>query len=163
MYSKFLQVEWVVCLVLLSEAVLSIGAWKLCAEPSEKHLSKRLAHLESSELGSSARQFIPGKEFNASHSFTSVVGERSTSPWSYRINEDKARYPRKLMEAYCLHKGCIGTNGKIDNTVLSMPYHTTVVVLRRKSNCKHKTFVYKKAMEKIALFCICVMPTGDKS
>ncbi|XP_072099752.1 interleukin-17A-like isoform X2 [Mobula birostris] len=158
MYSKFLQVEWLVCLVLLSVAVPCITARHSCAEPSEKRLLNKLKH-----SGSNAEQFIPGKEFNASHSPTSLIGEQSNSPWSYRINEDSARYPRKLMEAYCLYKGCIKTNGKVDNSLSSVPYHTSVVVLRRDSKCKHKTYIYRLAVEKIALFCTCVMPTGHKS
>ncbi|XP_072918201.1 interleukin-17A-like [Hemitrygon akajei] len=155
---KFLQVEWLVCLVLLSVAVPSIIARHSCVEPGEKHLLKKLKH-----WGSNALQFIPGKEFNASHSLTFRIGEQSTSPWSYRINEDSARYPRKLMEAYCLHKGCIGADGNINNSISSVPYHTSIIVLRRMSKCKHKTYIYKIAVEKIALFCNCVMRTGHKS
>ncbi|XP_078412406.1 interleukin-17D-like [Cetorhinus maximus] len=154
----YLKVEWVVCLVLLLKADLSNGAKKQCAEPSDKELSRKLNHWVPASAVTSARNLRPGREFNASHMHTSQIGERSTSPWSYRINEDEARYPRKLMEAYCLHKGCLGPDGRIDDAVMSVPYHTNVLVLRRTSKCKRKTYIYKLAEEEIPVFCVCVMP-----
>ncbi|XP_078274929.1 uncharacterized protein LOC144604414 [Rhinoraja longicauda] len=160
MYPK---VEWLVGIVLLSVAVRSKGAQKHCAEPSERKLSHKLDHWESDELGASAKHLVPGKKFNSSHSLTLRIGERSTSPWSYRVNEDKARYPRRLMEAYCLHKGCFGSDGKIDHRLLSVPHRTPVVVLRRSTTCRHNTFVYEKAVEDIPFYCVCVMATENKS
>lgn len=160
MYPK---VEWLACLLMLSAAGPSDGTRKHCAEPSEERLSNKLDHWAAQGFETSGREFIPGKRFNSSYSLTLQIGERSTSPWSYRINTDRARYPRKLMEAYCLHKGCFGTDGKIDDRLLSVPYHMPVLVLRRNSWCKHKTFVYKKAVEKISLYCVCVMSKVNKS
>ncbi|XP_069740402.1 interleukin-17D-like [Narcine bancroftii] len=159
----FSKVEWFACLVLLSRAVPAEGGQKWCKEPSESELSKKLDHLEARQLGFSARQFIPGKEFRASHRATSQIGKRSSSPWVYRINEDQARYPRRLMEAHCHLKNCLRLDGNITDTALSVPYYTTVLVLRRKSKCKNKTFIYKRAEEKISLFCVCAMPTESKS
>ncbi|XP_060692138.1 interleukin-17D-like [Hemiscyllium ocellatum] len=157
----YFKVEWVVCLVLLSKVHPSSGAKKLCAEPSNKELSWKLNNQVPLSGMSSARHLEPGKAFNTYHQHTAQIGERSTSPWSYRINEDQARYPRKLMEAYCLHKGCLGPDGLIDNTVMSVPYHTSVLVLRRTRRCKHKTYIYKLVQEKIPVFCVCVMHDVD--
>ncbi|XP_067904700.1 interleukin-17D-like [Heterodontus francisci] len=153
----YFKVEWVVCLVLFSKVDPSNGVKKRCAEPSHNVLSRKLDHWVSTSAVTSARHLIPGSEFEASHSHTSQIGERSTSPWSYRINEDEARYPRRLMEAYCLYKGCFGPDGRLDDTVMSVPYHTSVLVLRRTSRCKHNTYVYKVAEEKIPAFCVCIM------
>ncbi|XP_020372410.1 interleukin-17D-like [Rhincodon typus] len=159
----YFQVEWVVYLVLLSKVHLSSGVQKRCAEPSNKELSRKLNDCVPASGVSSARHLEPGKAFYVSHQHTAQIGERSTSPWSYRINEDRARYPRKLMEAYCLHKGCLGPDGLIDNTVMSVPYHTSVFVLRRTHRCKHKTYIYKLVEEKIPVFCVCVMRDAAKA
>ncbi|XP_067856360.1 interleukin-17D-like [Heptranchias perlo] len=158
-----LKVEWVVCLVLLSKVSPSHGVQKRCAEPSHKELSRKLDHWAPTSVVTSARHLVPGKEFKASHSQTSQIGERSTSPWSYRVNEDKARYPRRLMEAYCLHKGCLGADGHIVESSVSVPYYTRVLVLRRTPRCKRKTHVYKPVEEKIPVFCVCVMAKVAKS
>uniref|UniRef100_UPI00398F3852 interleukin-17A-like n=1 Tax=Pristiophorus japonicus TaxID=55135 RepID=UPI00398F3852 len=159
----YLKVEWVVCLVLLSKVSPSNGARKHCAEPSQKQLSRKLDHLVPISAVTSAQHLRPGKVFKASHRHTSQIGERSTSPWAYRVNEDEARYPRRLMEAYCLHTGCLGPDGHLDDTVMSVPYYTNVLVLRRSSKCKHKTHIYKLTEEKIPVFCVCVMPEVAKS
>ncbi|GCB63465.1 interleukin-17A-like [Scyliorhinus torazame] len=153
----YLKVEWVACLLLLLKVDPSNGAKKRCAEPSDKALSKELNYWVPVSALTSATHLKPGRAFNASRMHTSQIGERSTSPWSYRINEDEARYPRKLMEAYCLHKGCIGPDGLIDDTVMSVPYRMNILVLRRTTRCKHKTNVYKLAEEEISVFCVCVM------
>ncbi|XP_078092294.1 interleukin-17A-like [Mustelus asterias] len=154
----YFKVKWVVCLVLLSKVDASNGAQRRCAEPSDKQLSNELDYRVPTAAMISAKHLKPGRAFNTSHMHTSQIGERSTSPWSYRVNEDKARYPRQLMEAYCLHKGCFGPDGRMDNSVMSVPYHTNVLVLRRTMRCKRKIYIYKLAEEKIPMFCVCVVP-----
>ncbi|XP_053549151.1 interleukin-17D [Bombina bombina] len=151
---------------LLPLLVLAL-AWSLCLcnhirckDPSEENLRTKLLRLApDAKLLLNTQDIIPDQERkkcprNVNHT-SELIQDRSISPWSYSINEDLNRYPQRIIEAYCLCKGCISTHNKQQNSVVSEPFYKKVHILMRSSKCKKGRFVYKLREIKIAQFCIC--------
>nr|AFM87358.1 interleukin-17 [Callorhinchus milii]AFM87491.1 interleukin-17 [Callorhinchus milii] len=155
----FMKVQLFVCLVFLSWLGQSVEGRTHCAEPSDKKLSQQLRRVTPSYSLNPVLELVADEDLGNSHRMSlREIGEQSTSPWSYRVNSDKTRYPRKLLEAHCLLKACLGADHQIDPTMKSVPFNTTITVLRRREKCKHGTHLYKVAQENIAMFCVCVVP-----
>ncbi|KAM4623257.1 interleukin-17D-like [Discoglossus pictus] len=130
-----------------------------CKDPSEESLRLKLSRLVPDTQLLNKQDIVPDQELkrcprNVNHT-AKLIQDRSISPWSYRINEDLNRYPRQIIEAYCLCKGCISTHNKGQNTVVSKPFFKEVGVLHRSSKCKKGRYVYKLRYIQIAQFCIC--------
>ncbi|KAM5326215.1 interleukin-17A [Glossophaga mutica] len=81
---------------------------------------------------------------------------RSTSPWSLRLNEDAERYPSVIWEAECHDLHCVGPDRKINYHLNSVPIHQEILVLRRDpQHCPH-SFRLEKMLVKVG--CTCVIP-----
>ncbi|KAE8608857.1 hypothetical protein XENTR_v10011634 [Xenopus tropicalis] len=90
----------------------------------------------------------------------SDLGQRSISPWSYRIDFDENRYPQKLAFAQCLCKGCINAEtGKDDASLNSVSVEQTMLVLR-KTRCSENSSRYMFELDyiKVPVACTCVIP-----
>ncbi|XP_034974673.2 interleukin-17C [Zootoca vivipara] len=90
------------------------------------------------------------------------IHERSISPWTYRIDEDEDRYPRKLSIAECLCKGCIDVKtGQEVTSLNSVPVFQNMMVLRRKP-CQHNDeaagFTFEVKYIDVPVACACVLP-----
>ncbi|XP_053257894.1 interleukin-17C [Podarcis raffonei] len=90
------------------------------------------------------------------------IHERSISPWTYRIDEDEDRYPRKLSIAECLCKGCIDVKtGQEVTSLNSVPVFQNMMVLRRKP-CQHNDeaagFTFEVKYIDVSVACACVLP-----
>ncbi|XP_069492110.1 interleukin-17C [Ambystoma mexicanum] len=104
------------------------------------------------------------KKFTESIKEASHAGlkQRSISPWSYWINEEKDRYPQKLAFAKCLCEGCINTNTwQEDHTLNSVELSQTMMVLRRKP-CPNphspKQFTFVVEYISVPVGCTCALP-----
>ncbi|CAM9487751.1 unnamed protein product [Lampetra planeri] len=140
-----------------------------CAEPSDNKLRMQLRKLEPTiapGFGGSGENslLVDGTEDVQRHSCPSGatggkgkdIKDRSVSPWSFTVNQDSSRYPRRIKEAYCLCDGCLlGHDGQEERSVMSKPFFTSIMVLRRTKRCHHGRYVYKPDLETIALFCTC--------
>ncbi|KAE8576627.1 hypothetical protein XENTR_v10004265 [Xenopus tropicalis] len=131
-----------------------------CKDPSEEYLKNKLfRHAPDAQILLFKPDISPDQELrtcpkSVNHSST-LIQERSISPWSYRINENVNRYPKQILEAYCLCKGCISSHNKGQTTVVSVPFDKEVPVLHKTPKCKKGRFVYKLRFIRIAQLCIC--------
>ncbi|KAM9296237.1 interleukin-17F-like [Gastrophryne carolinensis] len=130
-----------------------------CKDPSEEHLRSKLLRLAPDSPFFSRQDNIPDLKMKKCpvriNSSSELMQDRSISPWSYRINEDLNRYPRIIIEAYCLCKGCITAKA---NSMVSVPFYREVPVLQKTKKCKKSRFIYKMRNIRIAQFCICRFP-----
>ncbi|XP_075428035.1 interleukin-17D-like [Ascaphus truei] len=137
-----------------------LGEHVRCKDPSEEHQRLKLSRVApDAHMLLNKEDIVPDVTLkkcpqNVNHS-SELIQDRSISPWSYRVNEDPNRYPRRLTEAYCLCKGCISTHNKEHNSVVSEPFYKEVPVLQKASKCKKGRHVYKLRYVKVAQFCIC--------
>ncbi|KAJ6657130.1 hypothetical protein lerEdw1_002719 [Lerista edwardsae] len=97
---------------------------------------------------------------------SSEVHERSISPWTYRIDEDKDRFPEKLAFAECLCKGCIDSKTGAETTALnSVPVLQSLMVLHRKP-CQHGSdspgFTFEVRYIKVPVACTCALPRSSR-
>ncbi|XP_054856251.1 interleukin-17C [Eublepharis macularius] len=95
----------------------------------------------------------------------SGIHERSISPWSYEVNVDEDRYPRRLAFAHCLCKGCIDVKtGRETTSLNSVRVFQEMMVLRRKP-CKHNAeaagFTLEVEYIKVPVACTCVLPQSS--
>lgn len=138
----------------------SHGSHTRCKQPSQEHLEHRLRRLSFDDIPYLNKQDITPDitlkncPMSVNHS-SDLIQDRSISPWSYRINKDENRYPQKILEAYCLCKGCISPYNKQTTSMVSEPFYKEVPVLIKTSKCKREKLVYKLRRIKVAQFCIC--------
>ncbi|XP_074550967.1 interleukin-17F-like [Halichoeres trimaculatus] len=87
---------------------------------------------------------------------------RALSPWRYRVHQDPDRIPDKICIAECLCEGCI-MNGKEDNSYNSKPLEVNMLVYK-KTKCQGDANRYRmtRALIKVAVGCVCVMPDIKK-
>ncbi|KAG9473856.1 interleukin-17D-like [Eleutherodactylus coqui] len=127
-----------------------------CKDPTEEHLRQKLERLSTDYLLPSNSDQIPDAKMKkcptSVNTSSELIQDRSISPWSYRINEDMNRYPRQIVEAYCLCKGCVTSK---ESSMVSEPFYREVPVLQKTKKCKKSRFIYKQKHIKIAEFCIC--------
>nr|DBA27721.1 TPA: hypothetical protein GDO54_008186 [Pyxicephalus adspersus] len=130
-----------------------------CKDPSEEHMRTKLLRLAPDALIYTSPDVVADIKMKKCPSSINVSSElmqdRSISPWSYRINEDLNRYPQRIVEAYCLCKGCVLSK---TNSMVSVPFYKEVPVLYKSSKCKKSRFIYKLRHIRIAQFCICRFP-----
>ncbi|XP_004645092.1 interleukin-17C [Octodon degus] len=92
--------------------------------------------------------------------------ERSISPWRYRVDTDKDRYPQKLAVAECLCRGCINTRtGQETPALNSVALHQSLPVLRRQPCSRHGSstptpgaFTFRTEFIRVPVGCTCVLP-----
>ncbi|XP_018410857.1 PREDICTED: interleukin-17D-like [Nanorana parkeri] len=130
-----------------------------CKDPSEEHLRTKLLRQAPDSLLLTRQDNPPDIKMKKCPSSINVSSElmqdRSISPWSYRINENVDRYPPKIVEAYCLCRGCVSSKA---NSMISVPFYKEVPVLYKTSKCKKSRFIYKLRNIRVAQFCICRFP-----
>ncbi|NXI34084.1 IL17C protein, partial [Galbula dea] len=92
----------------------------------------------------------------------SEPNERSISPWSYRIDEDENRHPRKLAFAECLCSGCVDVKtGRETTSLNSVAIHQNMMVLRRKPCPRpsgHGLVTFEVDYIRVPVGCTCVLP-----
>ncbi|OCT60616.1 interleukin-17D [Xenopus laevis] len=136
------------------------GSQMKCKDPSEEYLKNKLfRQAPDAQILLFKPDITPDQDIrkcpkSVNHS-SNLIQERSISPWSYRIKENLNRYPRHILEAYCLCKGCISSPNKEQTSVVSVPFHKEVPVLHKTLKCKRGRFVYKLRFIRIAQLCIC--------
>ncbi|XP_044153901.1 interleukin-17D-like isoform X1 [Bufo gargarizans] len=142
--------------ILILSCTLCQGHRIRCKDPSEEHLKQKYQRLSPESLLISKTDYVPDVKMKRCPTSVNVSSElmqdRSISPWSYRINEDMNRYPREIVEAYCLCKGCVTSK---ESSMVSEPFYREVPVLYKSSKCKKSRYVYKLRSIRIAQFCIC--------
>ncbi|XP_005924032.2 interleukin-17B-like [Haplochromis burtoni] len=86
---------------------------------------------------------------------------RALSPWRYYIDRNDSRYPRDIIFAECLCKGCI-IDGREVNSYNSVEVRAPMVVLM-KTTCKDAdTYRVRKTRIEVPLGCTCVRPKITK-
>ncbi|XP_075757622.1 interleukin-17D-like [Pelodiscus sinensis] len=157
-----LRVEVAAHIVLGFACCRALGAHLPCQEPSEAALEAVLSRHQApgsflappeEEWPERAPKLCPA---NASQT-SPRLQDRSASPWSYRVNEDPRRFPRRLLEAYCLCEGCL-TGRREDRAVRSEPFLQEVLVLQNSGRCKAGRYVYQPHRLPLARFCVCTFP-----
>ncbi|KAL2082555.1 hypothetical protein ACEWY4_022373 [Coilia grayii] len=86
---------------------------------------------------------------------TLAIRNRSLSPWQNIISEDSSRLPKKLSEAQCLKRGCVGHNGEEDMGLKSAPIQLEVLVLKRVRG-KKRAREYQLSSQVITVGCTCI-------
>lgn len=142
--------------VLILSFTMCQGQRMRCKDPNEEHLRQKLYRLSPESLFLSKSDNIPDLKMKkcptSVNTSSEMMQDRSISPWSYRINEDMNRYPREIVEAYCLCRGCVTSK---ESPMVSEPFYKEVPVLYKSSKCKKSRYVYKLRYIRIAQFCIC--------
>uniref|UniRef100_A0A3B4GWG5 Interleukin 17C n=1 Tax=Pundamilia nyererei TaxID=303518 RepID=A0A3B4GWG5_9CICH len=86
---------------------------------------------------------------------------RALSPWRYYIDRNDSRYPRDIIFAECLCKGCI-IDGHEVNDYNSVEVRAPMVVLM-KTKCKDAdTYRVQKTRIEVPVGCTCVRPKITK-
>ncbi|XP_074867902.1 interleukin-17C-like [Carettochelys insculpta] len=158
-----LNLEVAAHLLLAFACCQTLGAHLPCREPSDAELEAMLSHQLAPGLSILAplEGVWPDRDLKpcpVNVSQTSPhLRDMSTSPWSYRVNEDPQRYPRQLLEAYCLCEGCL-VDRQEDRSGLSKPFLQEVLVLQKSGLCKGGRYVYQPHRLQVAQFCICIFP-----
>ncbi|XP_034643329.1 interleukin-17D-like [Trachemys scripta elegans] len=141
----------------------TFGAHIPCREPSDAELESMLSHhlAPGVSLLAPMEDVLPDQDLkscpvNVSQT-SSRLQDRSASPWSYRVNEDPRRYPRRVLEAYCLCEGCL-VDRQEDRSVQSEPFYQEVPVLQKSGRCEAGQYVYQPSHLQVAQFCICTFP-----
>ncbi|XP_073411494.1 interleukin-17D-like [Dendrobates tinctorius] len=143
-------------LILLLSFMMCQGQHTRCKDPSEEHLRQKLHRLSPDSLLLSKSDHLSEAKMKkcptSVNTSSELIQDRSISPWSYRINKDLNRYPQKIVEAYCLCKGCVTSK---ESSMVSEPFYKEVGVLYKSLKCKKSRYVYKLRYIRIAQFCIC--------
>ncbi|XP_068089324.1 interleukin-17F-like [Hyperolius riggenbachi] len=84
------------------------------------------------------------------------VRKRSISPWEYRKDIDDSRFPPMILEAQCLHTGCLDAEGNVDISLNSVPIRQEILVLRREMKGCVASFKLEKKM--VTVGCTCARP-----
>ncbi|XP_012688020.2 interleukin-17C [Clupea harengus] len=84
------------------------------------------------------------------------ISNRSLSPWRYRVDEDKTRFPEKIAVAECLCSGCI-INGMEDTEYNSVPVMQTMMIVRKKECSEKGQYSFKTEWKTVPVACTCVM------
>ncbi|XP_005073181.2 interleukin-17C [Mesocricetus auratus] len=92
--------------------------------------------------------------------------QRSISPWKYRVDTDKNRYPQKLAVAECLCRGCINAKtGRETAALNSVQLLQSLLVLRRQPCSQDGTadptpgsFTFHTEFIRVPVGCTCVLP-----
>ncbi|NWV59220.1 IL17C protein, partial [Malurus elegans] len=124
------------------------------------HLVPQLERLEARRLRRLRPHGCPALSLRTG--LRSEPHERSISPWTYRIDEDENRYPRKLAFAECLCSGCVDVKtGRETTSLNSVTIHQTMTVVRRKP-CPRPGALGMFALEvdyiRVPVGCTCVLP-----
>ncbi|KAM3924031.1 interleukin-17D-like [Leptodactylus fuscus] len=142
--------------VLILSFMLCQGQRTRCKDPSEEHLRQKLYRILPESAFLINTEHIPDEKMKKCpkivNTSSELIQDRSISPWSYRISEDMNRYPREIVEAYCLCKGCVTSK---ESRMVSEPFYRDVPVLYKSSKCKKSRYIYKLRYIKVAQFCIC--------
>lgn len=75
---------------------------------------------------------------------------RSTCPWVWEENISENRYPRKVINARCICRRCIGSNARYQ----CEPIYTRVKVLRVQG-CQNGLLQYTNDEEIVSVGCTC--------
>ncbi|CAH2292658.1 interleukin-17D-like [Pelobates cultripes] len=155
-----MKMKFLLLIIVMIPWTQSHGTHTRCKQPSHEHLKQRLIRLAPDALLYLNKQDItPDLELKncpkSVNQTSDLIQDRSISPWSYRINEDLNRYPHKILEAYCLCKGCISSFNKPATSMVSEPFYKEIPVLIKTSKCKKEKVIFKLRYIKIAQFCIC--------
>ncbi|XP_067410768.1 interleukin-17D-like isoform X2 [Emydura macquarii macquarii] len=158
-----LKVELAAQILLCLAVGQTLGAHIPCQEPSDAELQSMLSRHLAPGVGLLAptEAVLPGQALKSCPVNVSQTSSRlqdvSTSPWAYRVNEDPRRYPRRMVEAYCLCEGCL-IDQKEDRSVRSEPFYQEVPVLQKSGQCEAGQYVYQPSLLQVAQFCICSFP-----
>ncbi|XP_029467952.1 interleukin-17D-like [Rhinatrema bivittatum] len=155
-----LKVEVLAWVAMTTTFNLCLGKHAPCRDPSEEDLEAQIGRLAAGYYSLVEKlNIIPDKELKkcprALNQTSDLIQDRSTSPWSYRVNEDLERYPQRIIEAYCLCKGCFTIPTKEDKSLISEPFFMDVPVLQKTRKCRKGHYVYRLKNVKIAQFCNC--------
>ncbi|XP_073485134.1 interleukin-17F-like [Aquarana catesbeiana] len=82
--------------------------------------------------------------------------KRSTSPWEYSYDVNNNRFPSTIVEAKCLHTGCLDAEGNVDINLNSVPIRQEILVLHREMKGCSSTFKLAKKM--VTVGCTCARP-----
>ncbi|KAL8177200.1 UNVERIFIED_CONTAM: hypothetical protein K2H54_043264 [Gekko kuhli] len=95
------------------------------------------------------------------------VSQRSTSPWTYEVDEDGNRFPTRLWQARCNHPRCISLHSssaacqartKIDHLGNSVIVdYVTVVFFRRQCKGEPDRFRLVPEPYRVNVSCTCVV------
>ncbi|XP_032834850.2 uncharacterized protein LOC116957042 [Petromyzon marinus] len=89
---------------------------------------------------------------------SSLLRDRSLSPWTYRMNEDPSRVPARLPEAQCLCPGCVdASRQRHDLAWASVPVTAAAGVLRRVP-CALGRVALVPGWVHVAVACTCAAP-----
>ncbi|XP_030067808.1 interleukin-17D [Microcaecilia unicolor] len=160
MLLKVAVVTWVIMTVTFHSC---LGKHTPCQDPSEENLEAQIGRLAPAyHLLVEKENITPDRELkkcpNALNQTSDLIQDTSISPWSFRVNEDPERYPRKITEAYCLCKGCFMTPNEEDKSLISEPFLMRVPVLQKTRRCVHGHYKYRLTYVKVAQFCNCHLP-----
>ncbi|KAG8508144.1 Interleukin-17C [Galemys pyrenaicus] len=93
------------------------------------------------------------------------IHQRSISPWTYRVDTDESRYPRKLAWAECLCRGCLNTlTGRKTPALNSVPLLQSLPVLRRRPCAPRPgapapgAVAFHTEFIRVPVGCTCVLP-----
>ncbi|KAL0968206.1 hypothetical protein UPYG_G00263830 [Umbra pygmaea] len=94
-------------------------------------------------------------------SFSHDFSNRSVSPWRYSIDTEEGRFPKEIVVAECLCKGCIINNRSghqvEDHNYNSVPIMQSKVVLT-KTQCSTdpEKYSFTKSFIQVPIACTCV-------
>ncbi|KAG5273643.1 hypothetical protein AALO_G00153840 [Alosa alosa] len=88
---------------------------------------------------------------------SSGISNRSLSPWRYRIDVDKTRYPEEIAMAECLCAGCV-IDGKENREYNSFPVSQAMLVVRKKECSEKGRYSFKTEMIQVPVACTCLNP-----
>ncbi|XP_006008898.1 interleukin-17C-like [Latimeria chalumnae] len=89
---------------------------------------------------------------------SSNIEDRSTSPWTYRVNTDPNRIPEEILEAVCLCPGCIDMKGLKHTQDFSSVPVTKQMLVYTLHRCANNMFKYQKQWIYVSVACTCVAP-----
>ncbi|XP_063078578.1 interleukin-17F-like [Engraulis encrasicolus] len=94
---------------------------------------------------------------------TLAIQNRSLAPWENIVSEDPRRLPRRISEARCLTKGCVGLSGghhekerEEDLAWRSVPIQVEMMVLRLRRGQGRRSREYQLSSQVITVGCTCV-------
>nr|XP_033818693.1 interleukin-17B-like isoform X2 [Geotrypetes seraphini] len=155
-----IKVEMIIWVAVTVTCHLCLGRHTPCRDPSEEDLEAQIGHrVPAYHLLIEKENITPDRELkkcpNALNQTSDLIQDTSISPWSFRVNEDPERYPRKIIEAYCLCKGCFTAPTEQDKSLISEPFLMSVPVLQKTRRCVKGHYKYRLRYVKIAQFCNC--------
>ncbi|XP_060113441.1 interleukin-17F-like [Heteronotia binoei] len=152
-------IQWFLLMLVLINSVYgrAINSKKIKQISSELQSENCPTHKDS-KFPDSVRVLLQIIPTNRSHDRPQDVGDRSLSPWDYRINEDSYRFPPAIAEASCRHHACLNATGRGLNYGLnSVPIQQEILVLRRRQTGCRQTYWLAKQI--ITVGCTCAFPT----